>query len=172
MNLNTEKVAHEFPLFDLSTLPPIPDGFESTAWHSETCPTWHEGSSDASPKQGDLMLAIDYPVDDDRECPGGDRFNLAMYDGQDNPIFVASSNDWAVVENAIMFARYVRHLGLGFHVDTRGNDYVNGDGSRTYTDAEAEEYDRVVYEVHGIADPYELAFTIWRTLGLIAPHEG
>ena len=66
----------------------------------------------------------------------------------------------------------MRHLGLGFYVDTRGRSYVEADGSRTFTNAEAEEYDRVVDEAHGIADPYELAFTIWRGLGLISATEG
>ena len=65
------------------------------------------------------------------------------------------------------YVRYVRHLGLGFHVDTRGRCYVEDDGSRTFTDAEAVEYDRVVNAVHRFDDPYELAFSVWRDMGLI-----
>ena len=61
----------------------------------------------------------------------------------------------------------MRHLGLGFHVDTRGRDYVESDGVRVFTDAEAAEHDRVVDAVHDFADPYEMAFTVWREMGLI-----
>ncbi len=164
---NHKQVAREFPDFDLATLPHIPDGFESTAWHNESCPTWHEGDSTSSPKQGDLMLAIDYADDARRECPGGERFNLHMYDGAGSPEYIFGSDDWAAIETAVAYVRYVRHLGLGFHVDTRGPDYVmDHDGARVFSDDEAAEYDRVVYEAHGIADPFELAFTVWRIMGL------
>jgi len=164
--MNVEKVTREFPDFDLATLPPMPEGFESTAWHNESCPTWHEGDCTSSIKQGDLMLCVDYAEDTCRECPGGERFHVCMYDGSDNPEVLFGTNDWAAIETAVAYVRYVRHLGLGFHVDTRGRCYVEHDGARTFSDDQAAEYDRVVDEVHGFTDPFELAFTVWRVLGL------
>ena len=165
-------IAREFPDFDLSTLPQIPDGFVSTAWHNESCPTWHEGDNLASPKQGDLMLAIDYADEALRECPGGEQFNLHMYDGAGSPEFLVGSNDWVVIEDAVDFARYVRLLGLGFHPDTRGADYVNRDGSQTFTDAEAERYENIIGGTALNVDPYEFGMKIWTLMGLLVRGEG
>jgi hypothetical protein len=160
------RTAQEFPDYDLSTLPEIPDGFQSTAWHNESCPTWHERDSTSEPKVGDLMLAIDYADESRREMPGGQRFNLHMYDGACEPHPLISSDDWAVIEDAVSFARYVRRLGLGFHPDTRGDDYVNADGSRTFTDEEAADYDDAIEAASLGVDPYAFGIEIWETMGL------
>jgi len=165
-------VAREFSDFDVTTLPPsMPDGFSCTAWHHDVCPTWMEGQSGDDLKSGDLMISIDY-AEPLREFPDVPRFQVSMYCTDDWDM-LHDSDDWAEIEVAVAYVRYVRTLGLGFHVDTRGRDYVqDGNGVRVFSDAEAEEYDRVVDRVHGFADPFELAFTVWRTLGLIAPTEG
>ena len=71
---------------------------------------------------------------------------------------------WETVE---AFEGYVRKFGLGFHVDTRGADYVTADGARALTDAQAQNYDAVVAAMHDIADPYEVAIAVWREMRLI-----
>jgi hypothetical protein len=164
-------LAREFPDFDVATLPPLPDGFTCTAWHNESCPTWHEGDSSHEPKAGDLMLAIDYADNARREMPGGQRFNLHMYGGDLSPEYVFGSDDWAAIETAVQFARYVRTLGLGFHPDTRGEGYVNADGARTFSDDEAVAYDDTVEAMFGLCDCYQISLDIWRALGLITAAE-
>ena len=115
----------------------LPDGFEFTAWRNESCPTWHEGDSLHEPRAGEMMLAIDYADDGQRECPDGQRFNLHVYDAAGSPDPILSSDDWAAIETAVAYLLYVRALGRGFHVDTRGQDYASGDGTRVSTDDEA-----------------------------------
>ena len=168
------QVAREFPDYDVSTLPPIPDDFTSTAWHHESCPTWAEDVSTGITKRGDLMLSIDYPDPARREDGGGWRFNLHMVDGQGNPEFLCGRDEWEPILTAIRFAQRVRFLGLGFHVDTRGANYVlNADGSRVFTDEEAFDHDRLVEDMHDVVeDVFDLTFTIWRAMGLIGPTEG
>lgn len=149
----------------------IPAGFTCAAWHNDTCPTWLEGESSSEQKPGDLMIGIDYADRQLREFQDPDlpRFHLSMYgqsDGFDTQLF--ESDDWTEIEVVVAYVRYVRQFGLGFHVDTRGASYAyDADGTRCFTDAEAAEYDSVVDAVHGFADPYELAFAVWRALGLI-----
>jgi hypothetical protein len=165
-------IAREFPDFDLGTLPIIPDGFVCTAWHNDTCPTWHEGESLHEPKPGELMLAIDYADKTLREFPESshDRFSLHIY-ADNSPTFLVQSDDWAEIETAVTFARYVRLLGLGFHPDTRGDDYINGDGSRTFSDDEATAFDATVEAMFGLGDCYQFSLDIWRALGLITKAE-
>lgn len=64
--------------------------------------------------------------------------------------------------------KWIERLGLAFHPDTRGADYINDDGKRTLSDGEAEQYDRDIdeaFETH--ADPYGVALTIMEELELI-----
>jgi hypothetical protein len=158
----------EFPDFDPATLPAIPEGFTCTAWHNDTCPTWAEGQSADEPKAGDMMLAIDYADPTLREFPNCDRFSISLY--SDNGIaypFVASS-DWRNIETAIQFVKHVRELGLGFHADTRGRDYVGpGDFGRFFTDEQADQYDENVGDMAEITDPHEAAIAIWKAMGLV-----
>jgi hypothetical protein len=60
----------------------------------------------------------------------------------------------------------VRLLGLGFHPDTRCRNYVNDDGSPTFTYEQAKKYDAVVTAAFEVCDPYETAIEVWEEMGL------
>lgn len=159
----------EFPDFDRSTLPRLPEGFTCAAWHNDSCPLWYEGDP-AVQDPGKLMLAVDFADPDLREFPDSERFSLHMFRKEGGgPRLVISSDDWEVVENTVRFIRYVRDLKLGFHVDTPGADYVNLDGARTFTEEEATRLDLTIEGLR--MDAYELTFAVWRTYGLIEDDE-
>lgn len=73
----------------------------------------------------------------------------------------------------VEFARLVKLLGLAFHPDTAGHEYMNGEGNQLWPAAEAEHYDevmaaaRIAAEAGTVPDPYEMGMEIWRQEGLI-----
>jgi len=70
------------------------------------------------------------------------------------------------------FAHWVEHFGLGFHPDTSGRNYVDQDGKRCLTNAQAAAYDRDMDAAFGeMDDPYDAAIQIWAKLGLITQAE-
>lgn len=161
-------VAREFREYDVSTLPTVPEGFYCGAWHNDAMPIWYEGDSGSEPTAGELRLAIDYPDQSLREFPELEhRYHLEIYRDDSDLDQLVSSNDWDDILTTVAFVRYVRDLGLGFHVDTRGRDYIRGDGSRWFSNEQAEAYDIVVDDMHEVADPYEVAIKVWRVLGLV-----
>jgi hypothetical protein len=59
------------------------------------------------------------------------------------------------------FCGWAEQLGLGFHPDTRGADYVEADGSPTLTADEAAQYDADMEAVFDrTIDPYEVGLAI------------
>lgn len=62
----------------------------------------------------------------------------------------------------------VQQLGLAFHPDTRGSDYVAEGGGLAFTPTEAAEYDRDVEAAftRGDEDPYEVALAVWQEMGI------
>lgn len=68
--------------------------------------------------------------------------------------------------------KWIERFGLGFHPDTRGEDYVNADGSRVLTDDEVKQYefdiDEVFEKMHTIGMcAYCYAIMIMKELDLI-----
>jgi hypothetical protein len=171
MTATLDLLRREFPEFDVATLPAIPDGFECCAWHNDTCPVWFETSlapMDSTDAATRMMIAIDYADASIREYPESPRFGLHMQDGDDcSPEIVCQSNDWSKIVAAVHFIRFVRKLGLAFHPDTRGVDYINEDGSRTFSDDEAEIYEASIDAVMDDTDAYEFGLRIWAALKLI-----
>lgn len=54
--------------------------------------------------------------------------------------------------------KWVKELGLGFHIDTRGEDYVADDGSQALTARQIERYDADMASLFGLCDdPYAIA---------------
>jgi len=168
---DAELIKREFPDYDVTTLPAMPDGFECTAWHNDAMPVWFEGSSNDKLSPGVMQISADFPNEADREYqgeyPGIKRFAVQMHTHDGQWEFVLETDEGNEIVPVVAYVRYVRRLGLGFHVDTRGRSYVDGNGARVFTDDEADEYDRVVDAVHGFADPYELAIKIWKIMGLV-----
>lgn len=173
-NEETALLSREFPDFDQATLPEIPEGFVCAAWHNDALPFWYEGGD--AVKEGQLVLAIDFADESFREYPGTKRFTLGIGSLDDpNHVPLVSTDDWRLIEAWVRMARLIRDkLGLGFHPDTRGRDYVEDGtgGVRSFTDEEAASYDADINTICEAGDIYEPAFAIWRGMGLLAAHEG
>lgn len=164
--MTEDLLKREFPDFDPATLPTIPPGFSCSAWHNDTCPTWMEGEPTDELKPGMMQLGVDYADPAKREDAGGKRFFLHVMDANGAPSIVHCSDHFDEIEDAIAFVRIVRDLGLGFHPDTRGRDYIGpGDGGRYFTDEEADQYDATVRNFPG--DAHEAAIAVWQALGLV-----
>lgn len=167
--VTVDLLRREFPDFDQTTLPAIPEGFECTAWANDALPTWHEGQSADEPLPGRLMIGIDFADKALREDPDPaiKRFSLSIYFGDCSPEPILDTDDWSVLEAAVRLVGYIRKLDLGFHPDTRGRDYVmHSDGSRVFTDAEADDIDACVAAVSGACDVYEFGLAVWKAMGL------
>lgn len=64
---------------------------------------------------------------------------------------------------------WVARLGLSFHPDNRGADYVDGDGGQFLTDDEVADYAEDMAALCRLApNPYEAGLAAWRRAGLIA----
>jgi hypothetical protein len=63
--------------------------------------------------------------------------------------------------------KYISRLGLGFHPDTRGKDYVDSLGKRTFTAKEAAEYEADMGRLFEIAEPYGVVLSVMCSRGLI-----
>lgn len=87
-------LAHEFPDYDPTWLPEIPDHWKSTHWHNDTCPSWEVSEG--------FRVFIDYPAehahlreDQDPDMP---RFFLV---GEDGNAFW-EGNQWPALLDAVM----------------------------------------------------------------------
>jgi hypothetical protein len=84
----------EFPSFDPTSLPDIPEGFEDISWHNDACPSFLN-------KKAGLRLFVDYP-DYPRETANGFRFTLCHADEDgDCGAGIVQTEDWADVTAAI-----------------------------------------------------------------------
>ncbi len=169
MPATIELLRREFPDFDQATLPAIPNGFTCSAWHNNALPTWDEGQSADEPQAGRLVIGIDFADKSLREDPDPaiKRFSLSIYFGDCSPEPILDTDDWSVLEAAVRLVGYIRKLDLGFHPDTRGRDYVmHSDGSRVFSDAEADDIDACVAAVSGACDVYEFGLAVWKAMGL------
>lgn len=91
-----DNLAKEFPTYDQTALPAIPEGFEDVSWHNDTCPMFqHDGAG--------LALFIDFRDRKDREFQERDRFAVKrMTMGEDGWELTDegeyfASDDWAVI---------------------------------------------------------------------------
>lgn len=168
-------LAYEFPDFDASTLPEIPEGFVNAHWHNETMPHWQFGEDYDVPH---MDLYIDYADPAQREFPESKRFTLhwAYAPTEHTESWLLEhTDDWAVILDGIehmnariICAKWVARFGLGFHPDTPGDDYVDGGGNRALTQAEASEYDDDMDLLCSLdGDPYEAGMNAMRVAGLL-----
>lgn len=63
-------VDNQFPGYPTDTLPSL-DGFEDCSWHNDTCPSW---------RRDNHIVWVDWPNDQDRDVPGGERFIVVPLD--------------------------------------------------------------------------------------------
>ena len=75
MNTTTTLLVREFPDYDVTTLPVIPEGFVDSSWHNDACPSFTKGN---------LQLFVDYADPAMRETE---------YGGKDSPRFVLIQED-------------------------------------------------------------------------------
>jgi hypothetical protein len=62
----------------------------------------------------------------------------------------------------------ILELRIGFHPDTPFADYVDSNGNRVYTEAQAVEYDAELDEIFELwnNEVYEVSIAIWAELGI------
>ena len=118
---------------DMTEMPAIPEGFDDTSWHHDVCPSF---TSDAL----GLTVWINYPKVEDRENGDANRFILhRQRSGVEHGMWVLASDRWGQICDAIEAKRicdkWVAVLGLGFHPDTPGDQYVIGGGVWDQDDA-------------------------------------
>lgn len=96
-------LAREFPDFDLSTLPAIPDDWQDTSWHNDTCPSfevlpqWH--------------VYIDYADTALREFPDSPtRFSLQAVRADGEFFTLLDTNDWQAVLDRVGLQKRIPSL--------------------------------------------------------------
>ena len=98
-------IATEFPDYDLSTLPVIPEGFVDCSWRNDTCPTWHHEAMG-------LSLCIDYADPLDREwLDETARFSLTVENACGEAAVLLVTDDWSEVLEVIAGERMAFALG-------------------------------------------------------------
>lgn len=83
----------EFPDFDISGMPEIPEGFEDQSWHNDACPHF------ANVSLG-IAIWVDYPNAKDREFPEQERFNIQPVDADGAPAdgeCILMADDWTAI---------------------------------------------------------------------------
>ncbi len=171
-------IAREFPDFDCATLPAdIPEFMIAQPWHNEACPSWRT--------EGDqLELWIDFADPAQREFPEAEgRFLVqTRFEGADDRhTILYYGDDWEAAKAALLRQQdpatfWAAKLGLGFHPDTRGEEYVSADlvsqeRAPLFSEDEAKAYDADMERAFALGDPYDVALKEWARLGLITPEE-
>lgn len=85
------QLKHEFPDYDESTLPPIPNHWIACHWHNDVCPSWLINEPMLRFGDPQLKVFVDYPDKNDRELVSVFRYALVM-DGVDDPLL--ETDDW------------------------------------------------------------------------------
>jgi len=158
-----------------------------TAEHPRACYVLWVAETDPSKREFRQMPLYSLTWNPDDEAVGED--TRTVYEGHDYAALIAAARkEGALVDprpgtlvapkNADEARLWLRscaeYLGLGFHPDTRGQDYVdNGTGKRTFTRAEAKAFERAREMTFGLLDdPYADGLREWERLGLIASDAG
>ena len=80
----------EFPDFDPSTMPAIPQNWEDTSWHNDACPSFNTGKG--------RVVFVDFSDLSLREFDGGKRFTVqADPEIHDHNETFLETDDWAEV---------------------------------------------------------------------------
>jgi hypothetical protein len=66
----------------------------------------------------------------------------------------------------------IKYLGMGFHPDTLGSQYVHiSIENRTFEDFEAENLDKNIRAIELYLDIYQETFDLWHEFGMITTEE-
>jgi hypothetical protein len=89
---NLDLLPREHPEFDLATLPAIPENWEDTSWHNDTCPSWQAPNG--------LRIFVDYADPEQREIPECERFSV-HHDTDGGVDIIAFGDDWSEILLAV-----------------------------------------------------------------------
>lgn len=90
--MNLERLRREFPDYDITTLPTLPEGFVDSSSYIDAAPSFEN-------QERGLKVYVDYANYADRESGRSQRFCVSRYDEEtgDDEDVVLSTNDWAEV---------------------------------------------------------------------------
>ncbi|WMD22343.1 hypothetical protein RAS12_08165 [Achromobacter seleniivolatilans] len=90
--MNLERLRREFPDYDITTLPPIPDGYFDASSYIDAAPSFEN-------EERSLKVFVDYANYADRQSGRSQRFCVSRYDEEagDFEDVALSTNDWAEV---------------------------------------------------------------------------
>jgi hypothetical protein len=141
----------EFPDYPAADMPAVflAAPWIDVSWHNDSCPCF------ARKIEGhrEVQVFVDYANQADRcDGMGGPRFGVMLTDEHgsliDETRFDTDSLDAALA--SVICRRWVAVFGMGFHPDTRGNDY-----DPPLTAEMAAEYDADMETLFGLGgDPY------------------
>ena len=83
-------MAKEFPDYEQISLPLIPQGWEESSWHNDSCPSFVIGETG-------LQVYLDYPKPEDRELQGGHRYCVLKANADGSVQDLGSSDVWSAV---------------------------------------------------------------------------
>jgi len=90
--MNLERLRREFPDFDITTLPTIPEGYVDASSYIDAAPSFEN-------EEGTLKVYVDYANYADRASGRSQRYCVSRYDEEagDFEDVALSTNDWAEV---------------------------------------------------------------------------
>lgn len=90
MNSNSYQLLQaEFPRYDVSTPPALPQGFVDTSWQNDACPSFTN-------ELRRVQVFVDYADPKERECgPEAPRFSLLTLDEHGDQNYICNTNEWS-----------------------------------------------------------------------------
>lgn len=85
-------IEHQFPEFDIATLPPIPSTWIDLSWRNDVCPSWAIGK---------LRIWVDFADPKERDFEHGCRFRITDEEVSE---IIFESNDWSEVLNFVFLS--------------------------------------------------------------------
>ena len=90
--MKLDRLRREFPDFDVSTLPTLPEGYFDTSEYIDAAPSFEN-------PEGTLKVFIDYANYADRQSGRSQRYCVSRFDEEEGDFedVALSTNDWAEV---------------------------------------------------------------------------
>jgi len=144
----------EFPDFDPSWLPAIPEEWVDISWHNDACPSFKTTC--------DRIVFIDYPNKKDREIPTTTRFTVTAATEDDESMVLFMSDDWAKVIEFIEVEdpKQRRWAEAAYEKWRTGRNYLRPAVDPHWANSR-ETHIAVATAIHAIAFPKRPAETIW-----------
>lgn len=90
--MNLDRLRREFPDYDITTLPTLPEGYFDTSSYIDAAPSFQN-------EEGTLKVYVDYANYADRDSGRSQRYCVSRYDEEEEDFedVALSTNDWAEV---------------------------------------------------------------------------